>query len=122
MRSLWEAPSLWHRPSRWVLASGVLLIDVALLMVYGRWVRDHATCYKVLPISTLRGLSLESTGFEGCVEITAKLMRANIPIYQLPITYAPRSASEGKKLTWRYGWTALMAVWRWRHWSPVEPV
>ncbi len=113
-------PSMWERPSRWFLASGVLLIDLCLLVVYRRWVRDHATCYKMMPTQMLRDLDLQSAGFEGCVEITAKLMRAGVTIHQLPISYRPRSAAEGKKLTWRYGWTALKSVWRWRHWVP-EP-
>lgn len=113
-------PSMWERPNRWFLASGVLLIDLCLLVVYRRWVRDHATCYKMMPAQMLRDLDLQSTGFEGCVEITAKLMRVGVAIHQVPISYRPRSAAEGKKLTWRYGWTALKSVWRWRHWVP-EP-
>lgn len=111
-------PSLWHRPSRWVLAGGVLLVDLWLLVVYRRWVRDHATCYKLMPTQLMRDLDLQSSGFEGCVEITAKLMRMGVSIHQVPISYQPRSAKEGKKLTWRYGWTALQAVWRWRKWMP----
>ena len=38
-------PSYWQRPSRWIFALGVLGIDIAFLLVYRRWVRDHATCY-----------------------------------------------------------------------------
>lgn len=42
-------PSYWQRPSRWIFALGVLGIDLAFLLVYRRWVRDHATCYKLVP-------------------------------------------------------------------------
>ena len=38
-------------------------------------------------------------GFEGCVEITAKLMLSGTRIVQIPISYVPRKVSEGKKLT-----------------------
>jgi glycosyltransferase involved in cell wall biosynthesis len=110
--------SLWHRPSRWLLAGGVLLVDVCLFVLYRRWVRDHATCYKLMPTQMLRDFDLQSTGFEGCVEITAKLMRSGVAIHQVPISYHPRSAQEGKKLTWRYGFAALQAAWRWRKWVP----
>jgi glycosyltransferase involved in cell wall biosynthesis len=111
-------PSCWSRPSRWILASGVLFIDVMLWLAYGKWIRDHATCYKLVPTRMLSEFDLQSTGFEGCVEITAKLMRSGTRIRSAPISYHPRSAREGKKLTWRYGWTALVAVWRYRHWQP----
>lgn len=112
-----KRPSYWHWPSRWPFALGVLLVDVWLFVVYRRWVRDHATCYKMMPTELMRSLDLQSNGFEGCVEITAKLMRLGIPIHQVPISYHPRSAKDGKKLTWRYGWTALQAVWHWRNWT-----
>lgn len=110
-------PPYWNRPSRWLFAAGVLSVDVFLLLAYRRWVRDHATCYKLVPRALLQSFALQSTGFEGCVEITAKLMRSGIPIIQVPIAYSPRSAQEGKKLTLRYGLTALRAVWQFRNWD-----
>lgn len=111
-------PVNWSRPDRWFFALGVLVVDVAFLLLYHRWVRDHATCYKLVRRNWLLSVNLESNGFEGCVEITAKLMRSGIAIKQFPITYAPRRASEGKKLTASYGWTAICAVWRYRKWNP----
>ncbi len=110
-------PSCWQRPSRWLFAAGVLSVDLFLLLVYRRWVRDHASCYKLVPRAALQGLDLQSTGFEGCVEITAKLMRNGTKILQVPISYSPRSTREGKKLRLSYGWTALSAVWRFRNWN-----
>ncbi len=107
-------PSYWHDPSRWVFAMGVLGIDLAILIVYRRWVRDHATCYKLVPRRLLQSFDLQSTGFEGCVEITSKLMLSQTRIMQIPIGYVPRKMSEGKKLTLGYGWTALHSVWRFR--------
>lgn len=113
-------PSCWQMPSRWLFAGGVLLVDVLLLCVYRRWVRDHASCYKLIPRECLARMQLQSAGFEGCVEITAKLMNSGISIKQVPISYAPRSAAEGKKLRVRYGWTAVRSVLRWRNWTPVD--
>ncbi len=111
-------PSHWNRPSRWILSSGVLFIDFAIALLYGQLVRDHATCYKLIPTQVLRDIQLESSGFEGCVEITTKLIRSGIPIVQVSIQYEPRTAAEGKKLTVAYGWTALKTAWRYRHWTP----
>lgn len=114
-------PSCWEMPSRWILASGVLFFDLCLLVVYRRWVRDHASCYKLVPRDALRSFNLCSTGFEGCIEITAKLMRTGVSISQVPISYSPRRADEGKKLTVAYGWEALRSVWRWRRWRLPDP-
>ncbi len=111
-------PSCWNNPSRWLFASGVLAIDLALLLVYRSFVRDHATCYKLIPRRVLRELDLQSNGFEGCVEITAKLMRSKIPIHQVPISYTSRSYKEGKKLRPSHFFKALAAVWKYRHWTP----
>src|SRR5690606_22362163 len=58
-------PSYWYSPSRWAFAGGVLLVDLSLLIAYRRWVRDHATCYKLIPRQLLQSFDLESTGFEG---------------------------------------------------------
>ena len=41
-------------------------------------------------------------------EVTGKLLRRRIPIYEVPITYRARSREAGKKLTWRDG---VEAVW-----------
>ena len=110
-------PGCWHMPSRWIFAVGVLFIDIAIFAFYRRCIRDHATCYKLVPREMLNSFTLESTGFEGCIEITAKLMRSGIPIIQIPITYAPRGVHEGKKLTVGYGPRALAAVWKYRSWK-----
>lgn len=112
-----ERPSYWRRPSRWLFALGVLGVDIALFATYRSWVRDHATCYKLIRKSVLLSFELESSGFEGCVEITAKLMRSGIHNVSVPISYSPRSIAEGKKLTMSYGWTALKSVWKYRKWT-----
>ncbi len=115
-----QRPSMWQRPSRWFLASGVLLIDVALWMTYWRWVRDHATCYKLILRSDLEIMNLESTGFEGCLEMTSKLHRLHHKIRRIPISYHPRSASQGKKLTIADGLRIFGSVWRYKKWTPMS--
>jgi glycosyltransferase involved in cell wall biosynthesis len=111
-------PSHWSKPSRWLFVAGVLGVDLAIFVLNRGWVRDHATCYKLVDRELLRRMRLESTGFEGCVEITAKLMRMGIPIRQIPIQYEPRTHSDGKKLTADYGLVALKTAWKYRHWKP----
>ncbi|MCA9193094.1 MAG: glycosyltransferase family 2 protein [Planctomycetales bacterium] len=105
-------PSCWWQPSRWPFVLGVLTIDIWLWILFRQWVRDHASCYKLLPRQVINEIGLQSTGFEGCVEITAKLMAGGIPILQIPISYTPRSYREGKKLLARYWFTALRTAWQ----------
>jgi hypothetical protein len=56
----------------------------------------------------LRGISLEADGFEFCPEVTARLLQRGVAIHGVPISYAPRSWEEEKKIQWYDG---LIAVW-----------
>ncbi len=111
-----KRPSHWQRPDRMILAGGVLLIDLVILGLHGRFVRDHATCHKLVRRDVLESLELESLAFDGCVEITCKLIRLGHTIAQVPIPYTPRSRLEGKKLTWRHGFGAVRRAWVCRGW------
>lgn len=86
---------------------GRLLSWIANLL-YGIRITDEPTCYKVFRRDLLKGLDLECRGFEFCPEVTAKVARRGIPIYEVPIHYRPRSTREGKKICWKDG---LYAIW-----------
>jgi glycosyltransferase involved in cell wall biosynthesis len=87
--------------------AGVLLSCWTCLL-YGRWISDTLTAYKLYPAAVLKNLTLETSGFETDHEITAKLIRERLRITEVPISYYPRSAEEGKKIKPRDG---LVAVW-----------
>ena len=76
--------------------------------LYGSKLFDIYTCYKIIPAEILRSLKLSANGFEIEAEITAKLLRANIPIAEIPITYSPRSFKEGKHIRARDG---IVGIW-----------
>ncbi len=80
---------------------GVKTLGVFARCLYGRQLSDPHTCYKLLPTALLRRLGLESEGFELCAEITAKLLRAQVAILEVPISYHPRTVKEGKKIGFR---------------------
>ena len=72
---------------------------------------DMETCYKVIRREVIQKIAptLQETGFGIEPELTAKLARlAKGRIEQVPIDYAPRTYSEGKKINWRDG---LWAIW-----------
>ncbi len=56
----------------------------------------------------LKSIDLRCKGFEFCPEVTAKIARKGIKIYEVPIRYNPRTKKEGKKIRWKDG---LIAIW-----------
>ncbi len=76
--------------------------------LYGSRITDEPTCYKAFRAEVLKKLDLKCTGFEFCPEVTAKVLKAGIDIVEVPITYAPRSTKQGKKIKLRDG---IQAVW-----------
>jgi glycosyltransferase involved in cell wall biosynthesis len=93
----------WHR-----VGNGVLNLVVNIL--YDTTLSDMETCYKLLPTSLLRQLDLKSNGFELEPEITCKILRRGIKVFEVPITYVGRDFSEGKKISWRDGFSALKMI------------
>lgn len=67
-------------------------------VLYGQWLTDIETCYKLFPRKIIKDFTLESKGFEFEAEITAKLSKTNYKIYEVPIRTLPRGYQEGKKL------------------------
>jgi glycosyltransferase involved in cell wall biosynthesis len=73
---------------------------------------DMETCYKAFRSETLRGLKLRSERFGIEPEITAKVARAGWRVYETSISYHGRKYEEGKKITWRDGIAAIVAILR----------
>ena len=83
-------------------------------LLYRAGIHDEATCYKVFRRSLLRRVKLECQRFEFCPEVTAKLCRIGERIEEVPISYHPRSAVEGKKIRHSDGWLAIWTLIRYR--------
>jgi glycosyltransferase involved in cell wall biosynthesis len=97
---------------------GPWLAGVALscwtFLLYGRWITDTLTAYKLYPAVPLRAMDVQTAGFETDHEITARLIRSGYRIAEVPISYEPRSAAEGKKIKARDGLIALWTLLRFR--------
>ena len=76
--------------------------------------RDMETCYKLFDRRVLDGITIRSDRFDFEPEITAKVLRQGMRIYEVPISYAGREFDEGKKITWRDGFAALYALVKFR--------
>jgi dolichol-phosphate mannosyltransferase len=83
-------------------------------LLYGAGIHDEATCYKVFRRSLLETIPLECRRFEFCPEVTAKLCRRGEKIWEVPISYRPRSEEQGKKLRYSDGWAAIWTLVRLR--------
>jgi len=75
---------------------------------------DMETCYKAFRAEVLSALKLRSDGFAIEAEMTAKFCKGGYRIYEVPVSYSGRSYAEGKKITWRDGLRALVAILKYR--------
>jgi len=71
---------------------------------------DMETCYKMCRREVLQKIAIEENRFGFEPEITAKIARLRVPIYEVGITYSGRTYEEGKKIGWRDGFRALYAI------------
>ena len=83
-------------------------------LLYRSTLSDMETCYKLFDAKAIEGLTVVSNRFDFEPEITAKVLRRGHRIYEVPISYSGREPSEGKKITWRDGFSALVALVRFR--------
>ena len=83
-------------------------VTMATNLLFGSDLSDEPTCYKVFKAGVLKDIDLRCEGFEFCPEVTGKVLKRGHAIVEVPISYRPRSAAEGKKIRWRDG---LIALW-----------
>lgn len=94
---------------------GNRFLSLVTSVLYGQWITDMETCYKLFPTSVAKKLNLESRGFEFEPEITVKLLKKGLKIKEIPITTKPRGYEEGKKLnTIKDGTKAIWALFKYR--------
>lgn len=71
---------------------------------------DMETCYKVFRREVLQKITIEENRFGFEPEITAKLSKLDIRIYEVGISYSGRTYHEGKKIGWKDGLSALRCI------------
>lgn len=75
---------------------------------------DMGTCYKAFRADVLKDMPLESERFGIEAELTAKACRRRLRLYEVPISYSGRTYAEGKKITWKDGFSYLWCLVRYR--------
>jgi glycosyltransferase involved in cell wall biosynthesis len=93
---------------------GNRFLSLVTNVLYNSTLSDMETCYKLFDRRVLDGVRLQADRFDFEPEFTAKMLRRGIRIYEVPISYAGRELSEGKKITWQDGVTALWTLVKYR--------
>jgi len=103
-----------HRFSSFWQYSGNKFLTWITNILYQVRLTDMETCYKVFKASIFLNLNIKAKRFEFEPEITAKILKANLKVAEVPITYYGRSCKEGKKITWKDGLISLWTLIRYR--------
>lgn len=97
----------WH----WI---GNRMLSLATNILYNTTLSDMETCYKLFDREVIDSLTLKANKFDFEPEVTAKILKKKIRIYEVPISYSGREFDEGKKITWRDGFAALATLLKYR--------
>lgn len=97
-----------HRVFLFTHYVGNLALTLLTNVLYNTMLTDMETCYKVMRAEVLRSMTLHSNGFGIEPELTAKIFKRQLRVYEVPISYDGRGYDEGKKIGWRDG---VVAVW-----------
>ncbi|HEY1737637.1 MAG TPA: glycosyltransferase family 2 protein [Acidimicrobiia bacterium] len=93
---------------------GNRFLSLTTNVLYNTTLSDMETCYKLIDRRVVDRLRLRSQRFEIEPEVTAKILKLGVRIYEVPISYAGREFHEGKKITWRDGFVALWTLVKYR--------
>jgi len=100
----------WHSVGNWLLT---LLSN----MLTNLNLTDMETCYKVFRREIIQSIPIEENRFGFEPEITAKIAKARVRVYEVGVSYAGRTYAEGKKIGWRDGFRALWCIYKYNFWN-----
>jgi glycosyltransferase involved in cell wall biosynthesis len=84
------------------------LLTLATNILFNSILSDMETGYKVFRADVLKSLRLRSNRFDFEPEITAKMLKHKVRVFEVPISFNPREYEEGKKISL---WDAFTATW-----------
>ena len=71
---------------------------------------DMEVCYKAFKSECLKSIKLEENRFGFEPEVTAKIAKKNFKLYEVGVSYFGRKYSDGKKITWKDGFSAIRCI------------
>src|SRR3954470_14007886 len=102
-----RAHLFWH-------LMGNKFLSLLTNVLYNTTISDMEVGYKAFRGDLIRSIKLVSDDFRFEPEVTAKVLRRRVRLYEVPISYYGRTFEEGKKITWRDGTKAITALVRFR--------
>jgi glycosyltransferase involved in cell wall biosynthesis len=102
-----KAMYFWH-------TLGNKMLTLATNVMFDTTLTDMETCYKVFTVDIAQALKLKSNRWGFDPEITAKILKRGNRIYEVPIAYNGREFWEGKKISWKDGFTVMGSLIRYR--------
>lgn len=100
-----------HADQSWSAYLGGRSLSLVQWWFTGQFLTDTVTALKLFRMPVLRGVELETGGFELDHEITAKILAKGCVIREVPIRYHPRSKADGKKIGLR-DWFIAVRTYR----------
>ncbi len=97
----------WH-------SVGNTVLTLASNMFTNLNLTDMETCYKAFRREIIQSIRIEENRFGFEPEVTAKVARMGVRIYEIGISYHGRTYAEGKKIGWRDGFRALWCILKYR--------
>ncbi|HEY4346332.1 MAG TPA: glycosyltransferase family 2 protein [Gaiellaceae bacterium] len=91
---------------------GNRFLSLLTCILFNTTLSDMETGYKAFRMDVIKSLDLRENAFGIEPEITGKVCRRKLRIYELPISYYGRTHDEGKKITWRDGFRAIWVLLR----------
>ncbi len=102
-----KAMYFWHQV-------GNKFLTLVTNVLFDTTLTDMETCYKVFTRDVARRLDVKSARWGIDPEITAKILRMGVRIYEVPISYTGREMWEGKKISWKDGVAVVGTLVRYR--------
>ena len=78
---------------------------------------DMETCYKMFKREVIQSIDLRENRFGFEPEVTAKISKKKCRIYEIPISYHPRTFEQGKKIGWKDAFRAIYCIIRYNFFS-----
>lgn len=93
---------------------GNQFLSLTTNILFNTTLSDMEVCYKLFPAKVLKSLKLKQNRFGFEPEVTAKVLKLDHRIFEVPISYAGREFNEGKKITWKDGVKAFFLLIKYR--------
>tara|TARA_B100000029_G_scaffold495267_1_gene560067 strand:+ start:211 stop:918 length:708 start_codon:yes stop_codon:yes gene_type:complete len=106
-------PKIYSKQNFFSYLANILFLSL-FMVLYGKLITDPLTGYKLYPKDFFKNNNINSNGFEADHEITAKMIKQNYKIIEVPVSYKPRSIKEGKKINFFDAIKALSTIIKYR--------